>query len=86
MAFREIAELIGRRLYVPVVSKSPEEAADHFGWFAHFVGLDCPASSALTQEQLGWRPTRASLIPDIDQPSYFENRPETFDQRVGANK
>jgi len=70
--FREIAEVIGRRLKVPVVSKSPEEAADHFGWIAHFVSIDCPASSAQTQEQLGWRPTHASLIPDIDRPTYFE--------------
>jgi nucleoside-diphosphate-sugar epimerase len=70
--FREIAQVIGRRLDVPVVSKSPEEAAGHFGWFAHFASLDCPASSARTQEQLGWRPAQPSLIPDIDQPSYFE--------------
>jgi nucleoside-diphosphate-sugar epimerase len=73
------------RLNIPVVSKSPEEAADHFGWFAHFAALDCPASSVQTQEQLGWRPTQASLIPDIDQPSYFEANQQTFDQR-GATK
>jgi nucleoside-diphosphate-sugar epimerase len=79
--FREIAQVIGRRLRIPVVSKSREEAADHFGWFAHFVGFDCPASSAWTQEQLGWRPTQPSLIPDIDQPSYFETNQKTFDQR-----
>jgi nucleoside-diphosphate-sugar epimerase len=70
--FREIAQVIGRRLNIPVVSKSHEEAVDHFGWFAHFAGLDCPASSQLTQERLGWRPTQPSLIPDIDRPSYFE--------------
>jgi nucleoside-diphosphate-sugar epimerase len=83
--FREIAEVIGRRLNIPIVSKSPEEASDHFGWFAHFAALDCPASSAQTQEQLGWRPTQVSLIPDIDQPSYFEANHPTFDQ-VGATK
>lgn len=70
--FREIAEVIGRRLNIPVVSQSHEEAAGHFGWFAHFAGLDCPASSAWTQQQLGWRPEQPSLIPDIDQPGYFE--------------
>jgi nucleoside-diphosphate-sugar epimerase len=84
--FREIAELIGRRLNVPVVSKSPEEATDHFGWFAHFAGLDCPASSAQTREQLGWRPLQPLLIPDVDQPSYFETNQKTFDQRGGASK
>jgi nucleoside-diphosphate-sugar epimerase len=82
--FREIAQVIGRRLNIPVVSKSPEEAADHFGWFAHFVGLDCPASSVWTQGQLGWSPAQPSLIPDIDQPGYFEMNQKTFDQRGGA--
>ena len=81
----EIAQVIAGRLNIPIVSKSPEEAADHFGWFAHFAGLDCPASSAQTQEQLGWRPTQVSLIPDIDQPGYFEVNQQTFDQR-GATK
>src|SRR5277367_4364797 len=57
VALREIAEAIGRGLKVPVVSKSPEEAAEHFGWLGLFVGMDCPASSVLTQERLGWRPT-----------------------------
>jgi nucleoside-diphosphate-sugar epimerase len=75
--FREIAHVIGRRLNIPVVSKSPEEAADHFGWFAQFAGLDCPASSAHTQQRLGWRPTHTALIPDIDRPSYFETKQKT---------
>lgn len=70
--FREIADVIGRRLNIPVVSQSRAEAADHFGWFAHFAGLDCPASSVQTQQQLEWRPTQPSLIPDIDRPTYFQ--------------
>jgi nucleoside-diphosphate-sugar epimerase len=69
--FREIAEVIGRRLNVPVVAKSREEAASHFGFLGHFAGMDVPASSALTQERLGWRPTQPGLIPDIDHPRYF---------------
>jgi nucleoside-diphosphate-sugar epimerase len=64
---REIASAIGRRLNLPVVSKSPEEAADHFGWLAMFVAGDAPASSALTQQRLGWRPTQTGLIADLDQ-------------------
>ena len=70
--FRDIAGVIGRRLNVPVVSKSPEQAADYFTWLSHFVGVDAPASSAHTQERLGWRATRPSLIADIDRPSYFQ--------------
>jgi nucleoside-diphosphate-sugar epimerase len=70
--FRDIAEVIGRHLNVPVISKSPEEAADHFGWFAHFAGLDCPSSSARTQKLLGWQPTQPGLIPDLDHARYFK--------------
>jgi uncharacterized protein YbjT (DUF2867 family) len=55
-----------------VVAKSTGEAADHFGWLAHFLGIDCPASSAQTQERLGWRPRQAALIPDLDRARYFE--------------
>jgi nucleoside-diphosphate-sugar epimerase len=72
VAFREIAEVIGRRLNLPVVSKSPEEAASHFGWFAHFAAIDCPASSQRTQELLGWQPNQPGLIADIDRPRYFD--------------
>ena len=70
--FRDIAGVIGRRLNVPVVSKTPEEAADHFGWFAHFAAIDGPASSKRTRELLGWTPKQPGLIPDIDRPRYFE--------------
>ena len=70
---REIAEVIGRGLNVPVVSKSSEEAADHFGWIARFFGIDGPASSALTQERLGWRPVQPGLIADLNAAHYFEH-------------
>jgi len=69
---REIAEVIGRRLNLPVVSKSREEAADHFGFLGFFFGVDCPASSVQTQERLGWRPAQPGLLADLDQPHYFE--------------
>jgi nucleoside-diphosphate-sugar epimerase len=69
---REIAEAIGRGLNVPVVSKSSEEAADHFGWIARFFGIDGPASSALTRQRLGWRPVQPGLIADLTAAHYFE--------------
>jgi nucleoside-diphosphate-sugar epimerase len=72
VAFRQIAEVIGRRLNVPVISKTPEEAAHHFAWFAHFAAIDVPASSEQTQQNLGWHPTQAGLIADLDRPAYFE--------------
>jgi nucleoside-diphosphate-sugar epimerase len=68
---RDIAGVIGRRLNLPVVSRSPEEAADHFGWIALFFGIDGPASSAQTQAQLGWRTVQPGLIPDLDKEHYF---------------
>jgi nucleoside-diphosphate-sugar epimerase len=72
IAFRDIAEAIGRGLNLRVVSIAPERAADHFGWFTGFAGLDCPASSAQTRAQLGWQPTRAGLINDLNQGRYFD--------------
>ena len=72
IAFRDIANVIGRRLNIPVVSKSAAEAANHFGWFAAFAGIDNPASSKLTQEHLGWRPVQAGLLTDLERGSYFK--------------
>jgi len=69
---RDIAEVIGRGLKVPVISVSPEKAAGHFGWLGAFAGRDAPASSAQTQEQLGWHPTGPGLIADLEQMEYFE--------------
>jgi nucleoside-diphosphate-sugar epimerase len=71
--FREIAAVIGRRLGVPVVSKSVEEATRHFGWIARFVTIDCPASSQRTRNELGWEPKHEPLIPDLDHPRYFKS-------------
>jgi len=69
--FKAIAEVIGRRLNVPVVSKSREEAAEHFGWFAMFAGMDLPTSSTRTRATLGWKPEQPGLIADLDHPAYF---------------
>ena len=68
---REIAEAIGRGLNVPVTSVAPEDTLEHFGWIGRFFALDAPASSALTQELLGWAPTGPTLIQDLDAGSYF---------------
>jgi nucleoside-diphosphate-sugar epimerase len=78
---REIAEAVGRGLKVPVVSKSPEEAAEHFGGFLGvFVGADAPASSVLTQKRLGWRLTQQpGLIADLDRATAFEARANAAD-------
>jgi nucleoside-diphosphate-sugar epimerase len=70
--FRDIAGVIGRRLNLSVVGKSPDEAADQFGWFVHFAALDNPASSQRTRDLLGWQPTQPGLIPDLDRARYFE--------------
>ena len=70
IAFRELAEEIGRRLNVPVVSLTAEEAPAHFGWMARFAGLNMAASSELTQQQLGWQPTHMGLLADMEA-NYF---------------
>lgn len=67
---REIAEALGRGLGLPAVSIAAEQAQAHFGWMGMFVGMDMPASSALTQARLGWRPTGPGLIADLDEARY----------------
>lgn len=68
---RDIAEIIGRHLKLPVASIPAEEAPAHFGMMAMFASLDCPSSSALTQQWLGWKPTEIGMIADISRPGYF---------------
>jgi nucleoside-diphosphate-sugar epimerase len=69
--FKAIAEVIGRRLNIPVVSKPAGEAAQHFGWFTRFAGIDAPTSSARTSTVLDWTPTGPDLLTDIGQPGYY---------------
>ncbi|CAM3188160.1 SDR family oxidoreductase [Paenibacillus lupini] len=69
--FREIAGVIGRHLNLPLVSVSPEEADNHFGWLSFAAKADSWASSARTQEILGWRPSHTGLIVDLEEGHYF---------------
>lgn len=67
---RVIAQAIGRRLNVPVVSLPIDEAADHFGFLAHILALDIQASSAVTRDRLNWKPVQPGLIADIEEGAY----------------
>jgi hypothetical protein len=69
---RQIVDVPGRALNVPVTSMKKEEAGSYFGPLAMFAGLDIPASSAKTQAELGWKPTEIGLIADISKPGYFK--------------
>lgn len=70
VTLREIAETLGRGLKMPAVSIDAEKAAEHFGWFLHFVGLDMPASSEWTRKALAWEPTGPGLIEDLANMKY----------------
>jgi nucleoside-diphosphate-sugar epimerase len=69
---RDIARIIGEHLNVPMVSISPEEASEHFGFLANFLAIDSPVSSKMTRTLLDWQPTQPGLIADLDQSHYFE--------------
>ncbi|RFZ81734.1 SDR family oxidoreductase [Mucilaginibacter terrenus] len=70
---REIAEVISKHLNVPAVSQTPEEAAAHFDWIAHFVAIDNPTSFQKTKHTLGWEPTHVSLLEDLENGTYFQS-------------
>lgn len=69
---RSVAEVVGHHLDLPVVSVPEKDAGEHFGWIGPFLGADNPASSTLTRELLGWRPTRPGLLEDLDKGHYFD--------------
>jgi nucleoside-diphosphate-sugar epimerase len=67
ISFREVADVLGQRLKLPVKSINPEEAKAHFGWLAAFAALDAPASSRLTRQRLSWQPKERGLIADLKE-------------------
>lgn len=71
ISVRDIAEAIGRHLDVPTRSIPTEEADEHFGYLGMFLGIDGPASSAITRELTGWAPREPGLLEDLAQGHYF---------------
>ncbi len=69
---RDIAEVIGRHLNIPVVSLPAEEVSEHFGWVGSFFSMNIPASSMLTQQRFGWHPTQLGLLADLDHDYYYK--------------
>ena len=65
---RQIAEAIGRHLHLPARSLP---AGDYEGTFVRLLSTDMPASSRITQELMGWKPSHPSLLDDIQQGHYF---------------
>ena len=71
IAFRDIAESIGRHLNLPVTSIPSGQAADHFGWLSFAASADNPTSSSLTRQLLGWRPEHPGLLAALEEGHYF---------------
>lgn len=71
---RDIAQVIGAGLGVPVRSIPASEAEDHFGWLGGFVGLDLLASSAWTRQVLDWHPRGPGLLDDLKRMDYSDPR------------
>ena len=69
---KEIAEVIGRRLGVPAVSKSREETEALLGFIGHVLAIGIRSTSSKTREKLGWRPTEVGLIADLEKGTYFD--------------
>jgi nucleoside-diphosphate-sugar epimerase len=73
VAFRQVAEAIGRGLGLPVTSVSPDEAAKYLGFLATFAQVDNPSSSAATRALLKWDPTHNGLLADLAEGHYFSS-------------
>ncbi len=71
VAFREIAEVMGRQLGLPTASVAPADAVEHFTYLGRFVALDSPATSVMTREMLEWEPSGPSLLEDLEQDYYY---------------
>ncbi|MFZ0632277.1 MAG: SDR family oxidoreductase [Acidobacteriaceae bacterium] len=69
---KDIATAIGHGLNVPVVSISPDQAQEHFGFLGFFVGRDAHTSSAQTRAKLGWNPTGPDLLTDLANMNYTQ--------------
>lgn len=63
---RALAEAIGRGLNVPTAAVPAED----FGFLGAVFAADQPASSRLTRERFGWRPTHPSLLADLEAGNY----------------
>ncbi|MGW7423144.1 SDR family oxidoreductase [Streptomyces sp. NPDC054813] len=70
---REIAEVIGGRLGVPVERVPEERVAGHFGFFGALISMDVPVNGARTRESLGWEPVEVGLIGDLEEGHYFKS-------------
>ncbi len=62
---KAIAEALGHGLELPVVSISPEQAQEHFGFLGFFAARDGHVSSAQTRARMGWNPSGPSLLTDL---------------------
>jgi nucleoside-diphosphate-sugar epimerase len=78
LLFRDIAEVIGQRLNVPVVSTTAEDAANHFGWFRAFAAMELSASSQRTRQLMDWQPKQSGLIADLERGNYFKTEQPAF--------
>jgi nucleoside-diphosphate-sugar epimerase len=69
---RDIAEVIGRHLKLPVTAVPGDDAIGHFGWIGAFFSVDVPASSTLTRKHHRWEPTHPGLLDDLAAGHYFD--------------
>jgi nucleoside-diphosphate-sugar epimerase len=64
---KDTMTVVGKKLGLPVVKKTPEELAGVLGVFSHLLGADTPVDNEKTRKELGWEPKEVGFLEDIEK-------------------
>lgn len=64
---KSIAEVIGKKLGVPVKSVEPEEIQKSLGFIGWAMGTDNPISKEVTVRLTGWKTSQIGVLEDVEK-------------------
>ncbi|WVQ95195.1 hypothetical protein IAU59_002289 [Kwoniella sp. CBS 9459] len=69
---KAIAEVISKKLNLPLKSLNGDEVKEYYGWLAYFASLDANTKSQKTKDLTGWVPKGKTLLEDLEDGTYFD--------------